>query len=718
MGLGKHFTLVVFLILVALGELSAQSVRGRTIVLGFDGLDGNEVLRRVEAGELPAFAALRETGSLGTLATTEPAQSPVSWSSMITGLHPHRTGIDGFLQREFRDGEVRVRLSLGRRETERGGFAGRGRRRWILGIPLVVVLLGSVYQWRRRRRLAGLLSTLVALALGAALWASEYAIPDGFPVAINGRAGTTYWERLDQAGVSTSTVLAPCSFPALRLEQGRLVCGFGVPDVRGTVGFWTLWDEAQISERTSETGGRLVPLRLERSLDTASWRAQAELLGPPDLLDDAAAARRATRTAIEFRHDADQGLRVKSSLGEVGLDGDRGWTQPLPVEFEMSLLLKVRGYVRFRLVSPGPDVQIYADPVHFDPERLPPGLALASPPEHGAHLAAEFGPWETTGWATATNALKDRALDEVGFLADAERVWDEQEALALHELSDPKAQVVTAVFSVPDRIQHMFTRYDWEKETLDGNDVPPEFRGAIDAAYRRADAFVARVLRDHVGPRDLLVVASDHGFAPFRRAVNLNRFLVDEGLLILKRPTTARSLHDNLRTGDALGEVDWSRTRAYSLGLGKIYLNRAGREPRGIVAPDEVPALLTQIESGLRQLRDAGAEVVSSLVRGEDLYGAGEIQGGPADLYVGFHRGWRISWQACLGGAHEPLLSDNRNAWSGDHCGVDPRLVPGVIASNRPLKIDAARVVDIAATILDRHGLTFETLDGQSLLLP
>ncbi|MEZ6194173.1 MAG: hypothetical protein R3F20_00360 [Planctomycetota bacterium] len=125
--------------------------------------------------------------------------------------------------------------------------------------------------------------------------------------------------------------------------------------------------------------------------------------------------------------------------------------------------------------------------------------------------------------------------------------------------------------------------------------------------------------------------------------MSLNRFLVERGWLSLRRATEARSLQANLRTGEAFAEVDWSRTRAYAMGLGKIYLNLEGREPHGIVSRDESTILLAEIETALRDLRDEGAPVVSSLARGAEIYPDGVIPGGAADLYVGFHRGWRVS---------------------------------------------------------------------------
>src|SRR5205085_11717447 len=109
-------------------------------------------------------------------------------------------------------------------------------------------------------------------------------------------------------------------------------------------------------------------------------------------------------------------------------------------------------------------------------------------------------------------------------------------------------------------------------------------RGVVDDAYVRMDAIVgeARAL----APEATFFVLSDHGFASFRRGVNINRWLVDNGFMVLRRDPcqgageTKRSLDDLFGAQSGVwSEVDWSRTRAYAMGLGNLYVNVAGREP-------------------------------------------------------------------------------------------------------------------------------------------
>ena len=77
----------------------AQTPVGRTIVIGFDGMDPGLTEAWMNEGFLPNFAKLRQQGHYQPMATTNPAQSPVAWASFATGLNPGAHGIFDFLSR-------------------------------------------------------------------------------------------------------------------------------------------------------------------------------------------------------------------------------------------------------------------------------------------------------------------------------------------------------------------------------------------------------------------------------------------------------------------------------------------------------------------------------------------------------------------------------------------------------------------------------------------
>ena len=113
-------------------------------------------------------------------------------------------------------------------------------------------------------------------------------------------------------------------------------------------------------------------------------------------------------------------------------------------------------------------------------------------------------------------------------------------------------------------------------------------KDAIRELYRHNDALVGRVRAQARQDDDVLMVISDHGFSSFRRGVNLNQWLLREGYLALKPGTDGST--------EWLRDVDWSRTRAYALGLTGMFLNLEGREGEGIVKPGaDAAALKTEI---------------------------------------------------------------------------------------------------------------------------
>jgi predicted AlkP superfamily phosphohydrolase/phosphomutase len=232
-------------------------------------------------------------------------------------------------------------------------------------------------------------------------------------------------------------------------------------------------------------------------------------------------------------------------------------------------------------------------------------------------------------------------------------------------------------------------------------DVTPELAVAVENQYRRCDALLTSVLAK-VDEGTLLVVLSDHGFGTFRRAFDTNTWLWQNGLLVLKdgkRP--------NPELVEGFSAIEWSKSHAYAVGLGGIYLNLKGREAAGIVEEGtEAERIRRAIRSGLPQFVDAQscAPAIRSVSRREEIY-AGPFALNSPDLLVNFHRGFRVSWQSAVGGFADSLIADNMRRWSGDHI-VDPESIPGVLFMNRRFapgrKADSKpQIIDLAPTILN-----------------
>jgi predicted AlkP superfamily phosphohydrolase/phosphomutase len=293
-----------------------------------------------------------------------------------------------------------------------------------------------------------------------------------------------------------------------------------------------------------------------------------------------------------------------------------------------------------------------------------------------------------------------------------------------HELTRPDIDLFVQVFSFTDRIQHVFLRFADPTHPAYDAELAREYEGAVREAYERMDRIVGEARR--LAPPDaLFLVLSDHGFAQFRRGVNLNRWLVNHGYMVLRDDPCrrggggGRTLDDLFEdTTGTFADVDWTRTRAYALGLGNVYVNLAGRESRGVVRPGrEYRELVERLSRELEALVDpeTGERPIARVHHREDSYEGYDPVLIP-DLRVANNPGYRVSWDTSLGGAPCSEIQDNEKAWGADHCSLEPELVKGILFSNRELVHADPAMVDLAPTILAALGLPpGEGMTGRTL---
>jgi len=370
----------------------------------------------------------------------------------------------------------------------------------------------------------------------------------------------------------------------------------------------------------------------------------------------------------------------------------------IEVHFRAAPGIKVRGLVRLMLTEAGEHVSLYVTPIHLDPGK--PAMPISHPGYYATYLAKKLGPFATLGLAEDTWALNEGVIDDGAFLRmtyDIDREREEQFFVALDRL---RSGALVCVFDATDRIQHMFWRYLEEGHPAapaTNGDGPPEHADAIEVLYRHNDAMLGRIC-EKLKDGDLLVVLSDHGFNSFRRGVNLNAWLHANGYLALKEGGDG--------SVEWFRDVDWSRTKAYALGLTGLYLNLEGREAQGTVGRGEpAAALKRELIEKLTGLEDAerGDIAIRELFDTSALYSGPYLEAAP-DMLVGYNAGYRISWDGATGVVEGPVLEDNVKPWSGDHC-IDPRLVPGVLFCNEPIDRDDPALIDLAPTALWAFGV-------------
>ncbi len=604
----------------------------KVVVLGLDGFDPKIAERLLSRGELPHLRRLSEQGGYSRLATTTPAQTPVAWSTFATGTNPGGHGVFDFLRRD----------------------------------PQTNLPDAGLFRFEQK-------NSFVA------------------PRATNLRRGTPLWAYLSEAGVSSTVLRCPCTFPPDEV-RGRLLAGVGVPDLRGTFSSGTFFTAALDVE--SGEGEMIVPLREA----DGGWRARFP--GPRQ-------AKGGESLSIDLTFSADHAARLVT----IRLTGHSPvtlrvgeWSDWIRIGFKAGLFHTLRGLIRFFVVRLQPQLEVYSSPIQFDPES--PRFPISYPADYAAQLARDIGPFHTAGMAEDHGGLNNDRFDEQVYLEHCHAVMAERERMMMHELNRTRDGFVFCLFDTPDRLQHMFWRFEEPDHpanaqagcTSVGN-PPGTCQGVIEDHYRACDAVVGRAM-EFADDRTLFMVLSDHGFASFRRGVHLNGWLYDNGLLTMKSGS---------RPGpDALSffrGVDWSTTKAYSLGLSGIYINLRGREAHGGVPADEAPGLKAAIAENLSRLKDPANDVapVRSVLCREQVYAGPYVSEAP-DLLVNYNLGYRVSWSTALGGVPAGTFEDNTKKWSGDHI-IDPALVPGVLFMNQRFRGTSPGLVDLAPTILDGFGV-------------
>ena len=471
---------------------------------------------------------------------------------------------------------------------------------------------------------------------------------------INRRIGTPFWSAVEEQGGRSTVLRVPVTFPPDPIH--RMMAGMGVPDLLGTQGTYTIYS-TRPTAGSEASSSRSVRMRPDRD-----GHIETMLEGPAHPLKPQAPA-----LSAELVLDP-KGEKVWVRLGDSDIQLAAGeWSDWITVGFSYFGPASVKGIVRLYLLNAYPRVQLYVSPIHIDPRN--PVVPLSSPPEYASEVAEDFGLYHTIGMPEETWSLNEGHLTDHAFLEMERTILQERENKFYDALSRHDSNVVVNVFVQTDRIAHMFYRGIDPEHPLH-NETDAEGRQAIHWIYTEADRILGETMQ-RMGAGDRLIVLSDHGFAPFRRAVNLNRWLADQGLLVLEDGK------DQSPVG--FTAVDWTRTRAYALGLNSVFINRTGREAHGIVAEDEAGRIKQQIISKLPGLQDpkTGLPVVREVFDGGVIYQGNANHDAP-DLIIGYEPGFRASWQTTLGGVPGSLLDDNKKKWSGDHC-ITPEAVPGVL---------------------------------------
>lgn len=650
--LKKILTIFIILIITGIVFYSCSGSKfkhtgKKVVILGIDGMDPNLTREYIDKAMMPNVAKLAAMGTMTRLETSEPPQSPVAWSNFITGMDPGGHGIYDFIHR---DAETRIPY-LSTSSTE---------------------------------------DAKKVLKLG------KYKIPLEAGKAMNLRQGEAFWTILEKQGIESIIYRIPSNFPPVETNC-RTFAGMGTPDILGTYGIFTFFTTDSSMYNPDVAGGKIVMVKPENGM------FNGEIEGPPNSLQEGNPQTSVSFTA--YIDPSDDNLRLEIGESDFVLRPGE-WSDWAEVEFPLlGSLAKANGIVRFYLKEARPDVKLYASPVNLAPGN--PALPLSTPPDFSKELYKNIGNFYTQGMPEDTKALSAGVFDFKDYLSQARNVLDDRMREFDYIWNQYQDGVFFFYFGSLDQCSHaLYSTFDKESPIYD-QEMADMYGHELMYLYSELDKVVGRVM-DSLGPDDLLIIMSDHGFAPFRYCFDLNTWLLENGYITLKDTTK--------RNEEFFPGVDWKKTKAYGLGINSLYLNVKGREQNGSVSPVEKEALENELISKLTAIVDpvTRENVIKTVHKRDEIYHGPNVDKAP-DLIVGYNWGYRASWETILGKFPQQVISPNPDKWSGDHC-VDHTLVPGTIVCNRKIEKENPALYDLAPTILTEFGLPVpEDMTGKTI---
>ncbi len=244
-----------------------------------------------------------------------------------------------------------------------------------------------------------------------------------------------------------------------------------------------------------------------------------------------------------------------------------------------------------------------------------------------------------------------------------------------------------------DRVQHAFWQHHdpTHRQHVNGN----RYQHVIRDYYKLVDEQIGRLIALAPDGTAILIV-SDHGVKRMDGGICINEWLWENGWLVLNTlPARGRLM----RFEEA--DVDWSRTRAWASGgyYGRIFLNIAGREPQGVIAPGEVESVRDQLASEIAAIPGPDDEPLNTRVmKPEVVYS--QVNNIAPDLMVYFGD---LHWRSVgsLGhGKHYTFDNDT----GPDDANHDPHGMYILYEPNQrgQGRVERHQLMDIAPTILDR----------------
>ncbi len=273
------------------------------------------------------------------------------------------------------------------------------------------------------------------------------------------------------------------------------------------------------------------------------------------------------------------------------------------------------------------------------------GFWPGPPDRHG------LGAW----WLDVT-----RGVDLDTFLEQLERLDRYLDRVAAFVVANEDFDLLMAYHPTPDEYEHIGLIVDQRQWAWSPGTALAAAEG-LRRVGRSLDRSVASLWQALDPERDALVVVSDHGLVPLHDVVNVNTVLAGAGLVKVddggKRPRAA---------------ADTPMLAFASGGCAHLYLNLEGREPGGVVRPEEAPELLRRAAKALADVVVDGEPAIERIFTRDQAVEIGLGSPNAGDLVVFARPGWTLSGR--LGGkAVEPSRYYGQHGYLNTHdalCGI------------------------------------------------
>lgn len=339
------------------------------------------------------------------------------------------------------------------------------------------------------------------------------------------------------------------------------------------------------------------------------------------------------------------------------------------------------------------------------------GVPPSFPPKplNGGSIGCFLSPGTQSNYTYPESLREEVARVAPNYLVDVPnfRTDDKQWLLGkIYEMTEDHFKVIRHLMKIKpwdflmsveigvDRLHHGFWKY--HDATHPKHEPGNPFVNSIHDYYVWLDQQIGSVLElidDDTG----VIVMSDHGAKKMDGGITLNEWLIDAGYLVLEdKPQGVVPLEKV--------KVDWSKTRAWGSGgyYGRVFMNVQGREPQGIIRPEDYEKVREELSARLCAIPDdKGKPLATRAHIPQQIYRA--TKNIPPDLIVIFgDLYWRavgsIGLNTLYTFENDTGPDDANHAQMGMFIYYDPKRNLG----GRALK--GLRLYDIAPTVLAGMG--------------